>query len=95
MLIGFCSTQQNVTFTKKMIEDNSTMDETVQFLCVSATTALSHMTPVWVLFQFVCWEHWQFSMIVLNDLLLEVCHVACRCIHYICARRLQQYKYLI
>ena len=27
---------------------------------------------VCVLLQFVCWEQWQFSMIVLNDLLLEV-----------------------
>ncbi|CAI8002162.1 Probable ubiquitin carboxyl-terminal hydrolase FAF-X [Geodia barretti] len=51
------NTQQNITFTKKMIEDNSTMDETIQFLC------------------FVCWEHWQFSMIVLNDLLLEIAAV--------------------
>ena len=29
------STQQSTTFTKKMIEDNNTMDETVQFLGVS------------------------------------------------------------
>ena len=30
------STQQSTTFTKKMIEDNNAMDETVQFLSVSA-----------------------------------------------------------
>lgn len=31
------STQHSTTFTKKMIEDNSTMDETAQFLGVSTS----------------------------------------------------------
>ena len=34
-LMLLSSTQQSITFTKKIIEDNSTMDETVQFLSVS------------------------------------------------------------
>ena len=34
------STQHSTTFTKKMIEDNSTMDETAQFLGVSFTCGL-------------------------------------------------------
>ena len=32
----FSSQQQSTTFTKKMIEDNNTMDETLQFLGVSS-----------------------------------------------------------
>ena len=102
MLSLLSSTQHSTTFTKKMIEDNSTMDETAQFLGVSFTCGVcfvydlcnvvvkvTKMMCVCVLLQFVCWEHWQFSMIVLNDLLLEVTYV----IHH--AKMYQNFRYII
>ena len=59
-----------------MIEDSSTMDETAQFLGVSWNIVdCVHRQMIRRILQFVCWEHWQFSMFVLNDLLLEVCFV--------------------
>ena len=46
MVVLSSSTQQSITFTKKMIEDNSTMDETLQFLSVSSHILLSTESDV-------------------------------------------------
>ncbi|XP_011407629.2 PREDICTED: probable ubiquitin carboxyl-terminal hydrolase FAF-X [Amphimedon queenslandica] len=51
------SIQQSTTYVKKLIEDNSPIEETLRFL------------------GFCSWENWEFSAVVIADLLMEIATV--------------------